>query len=79
MIGLLREWCRRLVGTFRKTPGDAAMEEELVGLPGRPVDLLTRRAVERSMNQQRRLSILADAVSLLCVPTTSMALGRVDA
>ena len=28
-MGAIREWCRRLWGTFRKTPEDAAMEEEL--------------------------------------------------
>ena len=28
-MGVIREWCRRLWGTFRKTPEDAAMEEEL--------------------------------------------------
>ena len=28
-MAAIREWCRRLWGTFRKTPGDAAMEEEL--------------------------------------------------
>ena len=55
----------------------AAMEEELAGLLGRPVDLVTRRAVERSANQVRRDSILADAVSLLCVPTSPV-LGRVN-
>lgn len=43
----------------------AAMEEELAGLLQRPVDLLTRRAIERSANQARRVSILADAVPLL--------------
>ena len=29
-MGAIREWCRRLWGTFRKTPEDAAMEKELV-------------------------------------------------
>src|SRR5213078_644240 len=29
MMGALREWCRRLWGTFRKSPTDAAMEKEL--------------------------------------------------
>lgn len=29
MIPVMREWLRRLWGTFRKTPEDAAMEEEL--------------------------------------------------
>jgi predicted nucleotidyltransferase len=57
----------------------AAMEEELTGLLGRPVDLLTRRAVERSANHQRRASILASAVPLLQAANTSTALGRVNA
>lgn len=38
-----------------------AMEEELRGLTGRPVDLLTRRAVERSDNWIRRKAILESA------------------
>jgi len=40
------------------------MEDELVGIFGREVDLLTRRSVERSLNPIRRDSILGDAVSL---------------
>jgi hypothetical protein len=28
-MGAFLEWCRRLWGTLRKTPGDADMEEEL--------------------------------------------------
>lgn len=40
------------------------MEDELVEIFGREVDLLTRRAVERSLNHIRRDSILGDAVSL---------------
>jgi uncharacterized protein len=42
-----------------------AMEEELAGLLGRPVDLLTRRAVMRSANPIRRSAILETAVPLL--------------
>src|SRR4051794_1835453 len=56
----------------------AAMEEALAGLLGRPVDLLTRRAVERSANQVRRASILADAVPLLSMSRASMAAERVS-
>jgi predicted nucleotidyltransferase len=40
------------------------MEDELVEIFGRDVDLLTRRSVERSLNPIRRDSILSDAVSL---------------
>jgi predicted nucleotidyltransferase len=40
------------------------MEDELVEIFGREVDLLTRRSVERSLNPIRRDSILSDAVSL---------------
>ena len=40
------------------------MEEELAAVFGRPVDLLTRKQVERSHNWIRRRSILKDAVLL---------------
>ena len=40
------------------------MEDELVEIFGRDVDLLTRRAVERSRNPIRRDSILTNAVVL---------------
>ncbi|HEV7488839.1 MAG TPA: nucleotidyltransferase family protein [Thermoanaerobaculia bacterium] len=40
------------------------MEDELVEIFGREVDLLTRRSVEQSLNPIRRDSILGDAVSL---------------
>jgi predicted nucleotidyltransferase len=40
------------------------MEDELVEIFGRDVDLLTRRAVERSRNPVRRESILTNAVAL---------------
>jgi predicted nucleotidyltransferase len=40
------------------------MEDELVEMFGREVDLLMRRSVERSLNPIRRDSILRDAVSL---------------
>ncbi len=40
------------------------MEDELVEIFGRPVDLLTRRSIERSLNHIRRDSILGNAVSL---------------
>lgn len=39
----------------------AAMERELSALAGRPVDLVSRRAVERSHNWIRRQAILASA------------------
>jgi len=39
----------------------AAMEEELSAIVGRKVDLVTRRAVERSTNPIRREAILASA------------------
>jgi predicted nucleotidyltransferase len=38
-----------------------AMEEELSELFGRPVDLVTRRAIERSKNTIRRDAILTSA------------------
>ena len=38
-----------------------AMEEELAELVGRPVDMVTRRAVERSENWIRRQAILETA------------------
>ncbi len=37
------------------------MEEELAGILGRKVDLVTRRAVERSANRIRRQAILGSA------------------
>ncbi len=40
------------------------MEDELVEIFGRPVDLLTRRSIERSLNPIRRDSILGNAVPL---------------
>ena len=57
----------------------AAMEDELATLFGRPVDLLTRRAVERSTNPIRRASILESAVPLFVAPCASegvLAKGR---
>src|ERR687886_666461 len=42
----------------------ACMEEELSGLVGRKVDLLTRRSVECSENWIRRREILSSAVPL---------------
>jgi predicted nucleotidyltransferase len=44
--------------TFRD---DMAMEEDLVGLFGRPVDLVERRLVEKSPNWVRRRHILESA------------------
>ena len=41
-----------------------AMQEELSGITGRPVDLVSKRAVERSENWIRREAILAGAESL---------------
>jgi uncharacterized protein len=49
----------------------AAMEDELAALFGRPVDLLTRRAVERSANPIRRTSILESAVPIFAAPRAS--------
>jgi predicted nucleotidyltransferase len=49
----------------------ARMEEELSALFGRPVDLLTRRSVERAANPLRRASILANAVPLYPVGASS--------
>lgn len=41
--------------------GMGQMREELVTLLGREVDLLTRRAIERSRNHRRKNSILGSA------------------
>jgi predicted nucleotidyltransferase len=46
----------------------AAMEEELSALFDRPVDLISRRAIERSANAIRRASILESAVPLFTAP-----------
>jgi predicted nucleotidyltransferase len=43
---------------------EAQMQEELEGLFGRPVDLLSRRAVEESPNWIRRRAILESAEPL---------------
>jgi predicted nucleotidyltransferase len=40
------------------------MEQELRGILGRPVDLVSRRAVERSANPIRRRQILESAESI---------------
>ena len=55
----------------------ALMEEELAELLRRPVDLLTRRAVERSANKMRRASMLEQAVSLLITAKPSADAERV--
>jgi predicted nucleotidyltransferase len=56
------------------------MEEELAGLFGRRVDLVTRRAVEESDNWIRRRAILASAVPLLVVaPQAQSGPGAADA
>ena len=47
------------------------MEDELASLFGRPVDLVSRRAVERSANPIRRTSILESAVPLFTAPRGS--------
>jgi predicted nucleotidyltransferase len=44
------------------------MEEELSSLVGRKVDLVTRRAVERSRNWVRRRTILDTAEPLYAEP-----------
>lgn len=41
------------------------LQDELAALFGRPVDLLTRRAVERSRNPLRRQQILAEVEVLV--------------
>ncbi len=47
---------------------EALMEEELAALFGRPVDLLSRRAVEESPNWIRRQAILESAEPLYVAP-----------
>jgi hypothetical protein len=42
----------------------AAMQEELEGILGRKVDLLTRRGVEQARNSLRRQEILASAETI---------------
>jgi len=55
----------------------SAMEEDLAELLGRPVDLLTRRSVERSGNPIRRASILSEAVLLIRTVRSPAAIERV--
>jgi predicted nucleotidyltransferase len=52
-----------LIATFRANPGLGffAMEEEMSGILGVPVHLLTRESIETMTNPYRRDSILADA------------------
>jgi len=52
-----------LIATFQRNPGLGffAMEEEMGGILGFPVHLLTRESVETMSNPYRRDSILADA------------------
>jgi predicted nucleotidyltransferase len=42
----------------------ADMQEKLAEMFGRPVDLVSRRAVERSRNQYRKHSILSTALQI---------------
>ena len=42
----------------------AAMQEQLAGMFGRPVDLVSRRAVERSRNRYRKHAILSTATPI---------------
>ena len=42
----------------------AQMQQDLADIVGRPVDLVSRRAVERSRNPYRKQTILADATSI---------------
>lgn len=52
-----------LIATFAQAPGLRffSMEEEIAGILGMPVHLLTRDSVEQMSNPYRRASILADA------------------
>jgi hypothetical protein len=52
-----------LIATFATNPGLRffTMEEEMAGILGVPVHLLTRESVEQMTNPYRRASILADA------------------
>ena len=57
-MGAIREWCRRLWGTFRETPGDAAMEEELALHLEMAADHWQRRGLKREEAiRQARLQI----------------------
>jgi hypothetical protein len=49
------------------------MEEELSALFDRPVDLISRRAIERSPNAIRRTSILDSAMPLFTAPHSAEA------
>ncbi len=42
----------------------ADMQDQLAGLFGRPVDLVSRRAIERSRNRYRKHSILSTATPI---------------
>ncbi len=44
------------------------MEDELQALLGRPVDLLTRKSIERSQNYLRRKAILDSAEVIYALP-----------
>jgi predicted nucleotidyltransferase len=56
------------------------MEEELAGLLGRRVDLVTRRAVEESDNWIRRRAILDSALALpVALPEAQTGPGAADA
>jgi predicted nucleotidyltransferase len=57
----------------------AALEEDLANLLGRPVDVVTRRSVERSANTARRDAILRSAVVLLTISHAPAAAERVGA
>lgn len=50
-----------LPGTAWSLLDHARMQQELAAMFGRPVDLITRRAVERSHNPIRRRAILSTA------------------
>jgi predicted nucleotidyltransferase len=52
-----------LLATFKANPGIRffAMEEEMAGILGVPVHLMTRESVEQMTNPYRRESILTDA------------------
>jgi predicted nucleotidyltransferase len=52
----------------------AAMEEELSALVGRRVDLVSRRAIERSANAIRRASILESAAPIFMADQSAVSM-----
>ncbi len=50
----------------------AQMEEELTNIVGRPVELVSKRAIEQSPNWKRKSRILSSAQPYFSLPTSSV-------